>query len=170
MPCGAASSSPSGGAGDGPRVTIRPIGVEEREALFEVMVRFWEELMPHAPVVQDPSIRPRYFEHECRLGQPGHYAWWAVAGDERVGFAHLELDEDWSGRPWAYVKGFYVEPRWRRQGIGRAFVREIAIWLNEQGVYRVDLHARSDTPAALAFWRAVGFDLASYRMRRYLRE
>ena len=31
----------------------------------------------------------------------------------------------------------------------------------------VDLHARSDTPAALAFWRAVGYDLASYRMREY---
>ena len=96
-----------------------------------------------------------------------------MIGDERAGFAgarlsRLKLDEDWAGRPWAYIKGFYIEPRWRRQGIGRASVRKITDWLDEQGVYRVDLHARSDTPAALAFWRAVGFDLASYRMRQYL--
>jgi GNAT superfamily N-acetyltransferase len=160
MPCGAPS--------DGPQVSLQPIGVEERAALYEVAQRFWEELMPHAPVVQDPSIRPRYFEHEFRLGQPGHHAWWASAGGQRVGFAHLELDEDWAGRPWAYVKGFYVEPRWRRQGIGRSLARALVDWLRARGVYRVDLHARSDTPAALAFWQAVGFDLASYRMRQYL--
>jgi ribosomal protein S18 acetylase RimI-like enzyme len=137
-------------------------------------VRFWQELMPHAPVVQDPSIRPAYFCHEFCLGQPGHRAWWAVvddppaAGGQRVGFCHLELNEDWAGRSWAYIKGFYIEPRWRRQGIGRAFAQAILDHLRKQGLYRIDLHARSDTPAALAFWRAVGYDLASYRMRQYL--
>lgn len=149
-------------------VTLDEIGVEERETLFEMAVRFWEELMPHAPVVQDPSIRPAYFDREFRLGAPDHRAWWAVVEDERAGFAHLELNEDWAGRPWAYIQGFYVEPRWRRQGIGRAFATAIVDNLREQGVHRVDLHARSDTPAALAFWRAVGYDLASYRMRQYL--
>jgi len=160
MPCGAPS--------DGPQVTLQPIGVEEREALYEMAVRFWEELMPHAPVVQDPSIRPAYFDHEFRLGQPGHRAWWALVHGERAGFAHLELDEDWAGRPWAYIKGFYIRPRWRRQGFGRAFAIALAEHLRECGVYRIDLHVRSDTPAALAFWRAVGYDLASYRMRQYL--
>jgi ribosomal protein S18 acetylase RimI-like enzyme len=150
------------------RVVLCEIGIEEREALFAMAQRFWEELMPHAPVVQEPSIRQRYFAHEFRLGQPGHLAWWALAGGQRVGFAHLELNEDWAGRPWAYIKGFYVEPRWRRQGIGRAFATGIAEALRDSGVYRIDLHARSDTPAALAFWRAVGYDLASYRMRQYL--
>jgi GNAT superfamily N-acetyltransferase len=177
MPSGGASDSPSG-ASDGLRVTIRPIGVGEREALYEMAQRFWEELMPHAPVVQDPSIRQRYFEYEfhardSRVGQPGHPAWWAIVEGERAGFAtarlsRAELDEDWTGRPWAYIKDFYVEPRWRRLGVGRAFVQALLDWLDAQGVYRVDLHARSDAPAARAFWEAVGFDLASYRMRRYL--
>ena len=162
MPCGAASNGPS--------VTVRlgAIGTEEREALNEMAQRFWQELMPHAPVVQDPSIRPRHFEHEFRLGQPGHRAWWVLVGDERVGFAHLELDVDRAGRSWAYVKGFYIEPRWRRQGIGRAFAGALLEGLREQGVCRIDLHARSDTPAALAFWQAVGYNLVSYRLRHYL--
>jgi ribosomal protein S18 acetylase RimI-like enzyme len=152
----------------GGRVVLVAIAAEEREALFAMAQRFWEELMPHVPVVQDPAIRPAYFAHEFRLGKPGHRAWWANVNGAHAGFAHLELEEDWAGRPWAYLKGFYVEPRWRRQGIGRAFASEIAQHLRDAGVYRIDLHARSDTPAALAFWRAVGYDLASYRMRRYL--
>jgi GNAT superfamily N-acetyltransferase len=159
---------PSGAPNDVPQVALCPIRVEEREALYEMAQRFWEEIMPHAPVVQDPSIRPLYFGHEFRLGQPGHLAWWAKVRDARAGFAHLELDQDWSGRPWASIKGFYVEPRWRRLGIGRAFAVAIAEHLRNCGVYRIDLHARSDAPAALAFWRAVGYDLASYRMRQYL--
>jgi len=149
-------------------VVLRAIAIEERDALYEMAQRFWEALMPHAPVVRDTSIRPAYFAHEFRLGQPGHRAWWAMLGSERAGFAHLELDEDWAGRPWAYIKGFYVEPRWRRQGVGRALAHAIVDHLREMDVYRIDLHARSDTPAALAFWRAVGYDLASYRMRQYL--
>ena len=52
--------------------------------------------------------------------------------------------------------------------IGRAFVRALVTRLGELDVYRIDLHARSDAPAARAFWQAAGFDLASYRMRRYL--
>ena len=159
---------PSGAASDSKRVVLKPIGAGEREALYEIVQRFWEELMPHAPIVRDPALRPRYFDHEVCLGQPGHRAWWAMVGDERAGFACAELEEDWAGRSWAYVKGFYIEPRWRRQGYGRAFARALVDWLTEQGVHRIDLHVRSDTPVALAFWRAVGFDLASYRMRQYL--
>jgi GNAT superfamily N-acetyltransferase len=153
---------------DGSSLAICEIEVGERDALFEMAVRFWEELMPHAPVVQDPSIRSRYFAHEFPLGHPEHRAWWAVVDGKRAGFAHLELEEDWAGRPWAYLKGFYIEPRWRRQGIGRAFAVAISQHLRDCNVHRIDLHARSDAPASLAFWRAVGYDLASYRMRQYL--
>jgi ribosomal protein S18 acetylase RimI-like enzyme len=151
-----------------PGLSLQAIEENEREALYEMAVRFWQELMPHAPVVQDPSIRPAYFAHEFRMGQPGHRAWWAIVDGQRAGFCHLALNEDWAGRTWAYLKGFYVEPRYRRQGIGRAFAQAIVDHLREQGVHRVDLHARSDAPAALAFWRALGYDLASYRLRQYL--
>jgi ribosomal protein S18 acetylase RimI-like enzyme len=162
MPSGAANS-PAQVA-----VNLQAIGIEERKVLYEMAQRFWEELMPHAPVVRDPSVRPAYFSHEFRLGEPGHLAWWIVLDSERAGFAHLELNEDWAGRPWAYIKGFYVEPKWRRQGFGRAAAVAVAGLLCERGVQRIDLHARSDTPAALAFWRAIGYNLASYRMRQYL--
>ena len=40
MPCGAASDSPSGGADDILRVTIRLINTDEREALFSAQRGF----------------------------------------------------------------------------------------------------------------------------------
>jgi len=146
----------------------QPIGDGERDELFEVVQRYWIELMPHSPVVQDPAIRPRYFDSQFRFGEPGSCQWWAVLDGTRIGFANVELSEDWTGRVWAYVRDFYIEPDWRWQGHGRAFAQALVDWLKGQGVYRIDLHVRSDNPGALAFWKSLGFDLASYRLRTYL--
>jgi ribosomal protein S18 acetylase RimI-like enzyme len=35
-------------------------------------------------------------------------------------------------------------------------------------VHRIDLTARADNPAALAFWRAAGFSVAAYQLHQYL--
>jgi ribosomal protein S18 acetylase RimI-like enzyme len=147
---------------------ICQIGDDERAELFEVVQRYWAGLMPQAPVVQDPTIRPQYFESQFRFGEPGSYQWWAILNSVKIGFANAELSEDWIGQVWAYIKDFYVEPHWRRQGHGRAFIRALMDWMAGQDVYRIDLQVRSDNPSALAFWQSVGFDLASYRMRTYL--
>ena len=147
---------------------IQPVDETEGEVLFEMVQRYWAELMPHAPVVQDPSIRPAYFADEFRLGRPGHCLWWAMVNDERIGFASVEVNRDWADQPWAFVNDFYIEPAWRRQGHGRTLARTVIEWLKEQGITRIDLHVRRDNPRALAFWQSIGFDLASYRMRMYV--
>jgi ribosomal protein S18 acetylase RimI-like enzyme len=147
---------------------IRPVESGEREALFDVAQRYWAEIMPHAPVVQNPEMRPPYFAHEFQSSQPGSHLWWAMVDDTRIGFANVELSLDWTDQSWAYVKDLYIEPAWRNQGHGQALVQALIDWLTDQGVYRVDLFVRSDSPTALAFWEAAGFELASYRMRRYL--
>jgi GNAT superfamily N-acetyltransferase len=150
------------------KIKLQRVSEEQRDELFEAVVRYWTELMPHAPVVRDPSIRPLYYASQFELGAPDCYQWWAVLDDERIGFANLQLAADPVGRTWAAVNDFYVEPGYRRQGCGRAFVRALVDWLKEQGVYRIDLHVRSDSPGALAFWQSLGFTLASYRLRTYL--
>jgi hypothetical protein len=53
------------------------------------------------------------------------------------------------------------------QRIGFAFPCAIIAELQARGCYKIDLNVRHDNPIALAFWRSVGFDLASYRMRMY---
>ncbi len=78
------------------------------------------------------------------------------------------LSGDGMGQTWGGINDFYIEPAWRRQQYGRAFVEALRSWMKCESVYRIDLFVRSDTPSALAFWKAVGFQLASYRMREYL--
>jgi len=76
------------------------------------------------------------------------------------------LHDDDDGR-WAYVSDFYIEPSHRRQGHGRCFVQVLTQSLADQGITRIDLPVREDNPASLAFLQAVGFRLASYRLRQY---
>jgi GNAT superfamily N-acetyltransferase len=147
---------------------IRPVESGEREALFDVAQRYWAEIMPHAPVVQNPEMRAPYFAHEFQFDRPGSHLWWAMEGDARIGFANVELSQDWTDQSWACVKDLYIERAWRHHGYGQALVQALIVWLTGQGVYRVDLYVRSDSPAALAFWETAGFELASFRMRRYL--
>ncbi len=147
---------------------IHLIGDSERSALFEMAQRYWAELVPRSPIVQDPALRPSYFDYQFRLGEPDNYQWWARVDGTNIGFANVQTSEDWTGEPWAYIKDFYIEPPWRRRSYGRAFACAIIDELAARSIYRVDLHARHDTPVSLAFWRSIGFELASYRLRTYL--
>ena len=55
-----------------------------------------------------------------------------------------------------YLRQFFVRPEWRRQGIGRIAVS----WLKQQAWRnhsRIRLDVLTKNPAAMAFWRAVGF-------------
>ena len=147
---------------------MRRIRGDERERFHEVVQRYWKELMPRSPVVTDPAMGERYFEDEYRFGEPGSYLWWAVVDGVEIGFANVKVTEDWTGQPWGEIEDFYIGPDWRRRGCGRAFAQHLVNWLKEEGVYRIDLYARSDNPVAVAFWQDVGFTLVLYRLRRYV--
>lgn len=51
-------------------VQIQLISDSERTELFEMVQRYWTELMPHSVVLQDAKTRLRYFEDEFRFGGP----------------------------------------------------------------------------------------------------
>jgi GNAT superfamily N-acetyltransferase len=74
----------------------------------------------------------------------------ALAGDRIVGFATVVTGED--GR--LELEDLFVDPDWRRRGIARELVRELAGNARERG------HARlwvTGNPHAEAFYRAAGF-------------
>jgi ribosomal protein S18 acetylase RimI-like enzyme len=148
-------------------LTIRAIREEERDELRAMAEAYWLELMPHALVIQEPQRREAYFLNRFQFDVPDSTIWWAMVEDNRVGFARVDLAEDHDG-PWAEIQDFYVAEDWRGQGCGRALAQSLIEWLREKGVVRIDLHVRSDNPRALAFWQAVGFGMASYRLRTYI--
>jgi len=148
-------------------VTVHRISEYERDQLRAMVFRYWDELMPHAPVVRDPSRRAVHFVDHFRLDDPMSTLWWARVDNAIPGFAKVDLWENHDG-PGATIHDFYIERTWRRQGYGRAFAQRIVEELASRSVFRIDLNVRTDNPGALAFWRSVGFDLALYQLRCYL--
>jgi GNAT superfamily N-acetyltransferase len=108
------------------------------------------------------------FEEEFPFGKSGSSQWWAQVDHHKIGFAQVMLSADGLGQLNASITDFYIEPAWRHQGYGRAFVEALRSWMKRDGVCRIHLSVRSDTPGAYAFWKAVGFHLDSYRMSQDL--
>jgi len=55
------------------------------------------------------------------------------------------------------VQDFYVEPRSRRRGVGRALVAKLLEEARAIGVERIDLEILSTNEAANGFWRSMSF-------------
>lgn len=129
-----------------------------------IVKAYWQEVMPHSDVVNDPDRRETYFR-ECFTWAGGNrHPYWAVAEGRRVGFVAYAVDE---AKKTASINDFYVMPQERRRGYGAAMVQAVYAQLDKRGIERVELDVRRDTPQALAFWEAQGFRIAQYRMRQY---
>lgn len=57
----------------------------------------------------------------------------------------------------ARLGGLWVEPRYRRRGIGRMLIDAVIDWALARGAFRVGLWAPAHGPAALALYRKAGF-------------
>jgi GNAT superfamily N-acetyltransferase len=98
-----------------------------------------------------------YWEDLTRsVTEPGrHVMFLACEGDGVVGSAYGLLDGARSdaGR----VGGMWVEPAWRRRGVGHALLREVLNWARERGLRRLGLWAPAHSPAAIALYSRAGF-------------
>lgn len=57
----------------------------------------------------------------------------------------------------AYLEGWYVEPQYRRQGVGRALIAAAEQWARRQGCTEFGSDALLDNLTSAAAHRAVGF-------------
>ncbi|GHP00033.1 hypothetical protein KSF_100800 [Reticulibacter mediterranei] len=58
-------------------LSIEQVTDEERPLLYEMVQKYWDEIMPHALTVQGPAKRVAYFEEEFLRGTPESLQWWA---------------------------------------------------------------------------------------------
>ncbi|QPH52431.1 GNAT family N-acetyltransferase [Pontivivens ytuae] len=79
-----------------------------------------------------------------------------------VGFTFFLAEAEMLEDPQAqiYVQDFMVTASARRSGIGRALMVEIRRFMAERGIGLIDLQVLTGNNAALAFYRAEGFDVA----------
>ncbi len=101
------------------------------------------------------------FEQELRGNRLARYVV-ARAGDRVVGFAGVWLMVDE-----AHVTTFGVHPDWRRQGIGRQLLLNLAELSVTIGARRMTLEVRVSNEAAQALYRHFGFEIVGRRHRYY---
>ena len=57
-----------------------------------------------------------------------------------------------------YIMDIYVDPTFRRQGIGRRLVETALEWFASRGADNVRLMVAAANEAGIAFWKGIGFD------------
>ncbi len=81
---------------------------------------------------------------------------------EPVGFAEASLRRDYvngtHGSPVGFLEGLYVDPAWRRSGVGRALVEAVVQWTREQGCSELASDALLDNAGSHAAHAAYGFE------------
>jgi [ribosomal protein S18]-alanine N-acetyltransferase len=132
------------------RIVVDPMRFEDVPAVHEI-----ERMSFRTPW-------PAYaFEQELRGNRLARYVV-ARAGDRVVGFAGIWLMVDE-----AHVTTFGVHPDWRRQGIGRQLLLNLAEVSAAIGARRMTLEVRASNLAAQALYRGFGFEIAGRRHRYY---
>lgn len=106
----------------------------------------------------DVAARPvGYWEELTRsVTEPGRNVMFlAWEGQDVLGAAYGLLDG--TRRDAGRVGGMWVEPAWRRRGVGRALLQEVISWGRERGLRRLGLWAPEHNPAAIALYARAGF-------------
>lgn len=132
------------------RVVVEPMTIDDVPAVHEIeRLSFAVPWPAHA------------FEQELRGNRLARYLV-ARAGELVVGFAGIWLMVDD-----AHVTTFGVHPDWRRQGIGRQMLLNLAELSTTIGARRLTLEVRVSNLGAQALYRSFGFSEAGIRPRYY---
>lgn len=99
---------------------------------------------------------------EAALSHPGEErVFVAQAGDRLAGFCCCQLKRSFCyTEPACEVTEFFVDPPYRRQGVGRGLMAQVARLCGQQGVSEVALLTGDDNRAAQAFYSSMGFSLS----------
>ncbi|MCL4860748.1 MAG: GNAT family N-acetyltransferase [Caldilineaceae bacterium] len=143
-------------------IELIPVQPSEQTEFRQLAEAYWKELMPKAAVLKDSASRDRHFADSFRWEGEQDRPYWALRAGERVGFVTLSRN----GQS-AYIDDFYIVPGARRQGLGRRVLQAITARFDSECVTLIELSVRLDNPRGLAFWEAMGFRIASYRLRQY---
>ena len=79
------------------------------------------------------------------------------AGDEPAGFAvFFQTFSTFLAVPGMYLEDIFVEPKWRRKGLGRQLLVHLATIANDRGYGRVEWSVLNWNEPAINFYKALG--------------
>jgi aminoglycoside 6'-N-acetyltransferase I len=99
----------------------------------------------------------------AQLARDDMAVWLALRADgEPLGFAEASLRRDHvngtDSSPVGFLEGLYVDPAWRRGGVGRALVEAVERWTHERGCSELASDALLDNTGSHAAHVAYGFE------------
>ena len=132
------------------RITIaRPRDLAHITAIELAAARL---LHGHAP---EPVLAEVTSLSVLQAAQRKRRIWVALAGEEPVGFAHVELFEPNA----AHLHELDVHPDHGRRGLGTRLVRAVCTWAESRGYEAVTLCTFRDVPWNMPFYATLGFEV-----------
>jgi ribosomal protein S18 acetylase RimI-like enzyme len=149
-------------------VIFRPAVQDDEQALLRMM-RNLAEQEPGAYFFDEPVVREvlRKFFADPDLGQ----AWVFFEEETPVGYIVLTFGYsfEYHGRD-SFIDELYIEPQYRRQGIGRRAMQFVEEQARELGVNAIHLEVdHGNDPAAELYRRAGYHDHARFLMTKWLK-
>jgi GNAT superfamily N-acetyltransferase len=109
------------------------------------------EKLSHAVVATETALRESLFEKRAAEVIIGY------AGDEPAGFAlFFQTFSTFVGAPGLYLEDLFVAPEWRRHGLGRALLAQLARIAVERGYGRVEWSVLDWNAPAIEFYKTLG--------------
>ena len=109
------------------------------------------EKLSHAVVATEEVLRESLFKKRAAEVVIGY------AGDEAAGFAvFFQTFSTFLGVPGMYLEDIFVEPKWRRKGLGRQLLAHLAAIARARGYGRVEWSVLDWNEPAIRFYKALG--------------
>jgi GNAT superfamily N-acetyltransferase len=138
---------------------VRRAVAADRQALL----RLWLDLVEHHrrldPAYPQPPALDETLGRELERGLRSERCRVLVAdaGDGPIGFLFGEIEPGPSPAQRGRIQELYVEPDWRRRGLGTALTDAARRWFGERGVDRVAVRVEPANKDGLRFWTRSGF-------------
>jgi ribosomal protein S18 acetylase RimI-like enzyme len=147
-------------------VTFRIVPATERD--LPIILRLVKSLaeyeqLAHAVVATEATLHESLFVKRAAEVVIGY------VGDEPAGFAvFFQTFSTFLGIPGLYLEDLFVEPTFRRQGLGEALLAHLATIAVERGYGRVEWSVLGWNELAIGFYRKLGArpmdDWVTYRL------
>ena len=149
-------------------VIFRPVALQDEQVLLRMM-RNLAEQEPGAYYFDEPVVQEvlRKFLVSPELGQ----AWIFFEAETPVGYIVLTFGYsfEFHGRD-SFIDELYIEPKYRRQGIGRRAMEFVEERARELGVHAIHLEVDQGNDPAAELYRRAGYDdHARFLMTRWLK-
>jgi aminoglycoside 6'-N-acetyltransferase I len=135
---------------------VRPVEKSD----WQEWLRMRRLLWPSTSVAEHDNEMSAYF-----MRGEGFLSWVAEKSDKRlIGFLEAsirEVAEDGETRNVGYVEGWYVEPDFRRTGVGRMLVSHASQWARAKGCKEMGSDCGRENETSLKAHLGVGFEETS---------